>query len=200
MLQQAIPFELHLTVSDLPQNRIESFVAFCLAQEAKPVLIELAQGEYIQQPMLTKVLYCKKFVEAQHASTTYQSLLHQEDFKVRRIKIEIPAYCATLGQWEIQTSFSPYFEWHGKISFERPEELLQLCENHQVHLSLNALKDAQEVRFVTLREYGSQSQFEARVAHLIQALRNRGWPIHKQQAEYCLLDNNIKLDQGWLPN
>lgn len=200
MLQQTIPFELHLTIKPLNNDLIDSFVASCTMLDAKPILIELAQGEHLQQPMFTKLIHCKALSEAQSEATAYQRILKQSNFEVRRMKIEIPAnqYNATV--WETNSTSTPYFEWHGKISFERQEELLLLCERHRVHLSLNALKDAQEVRFVTLREYGTKKQFQTRVDQLILSLSEQGWPIHKQQAEYCLFDDNVTLDLGWLPN
>lgn len=200
MLQQAIPFELHLTIKPLKDDLIEPFVAFCTGHQAKPILIELAQGEHQQQPMFTKLIYCKSLIEAQAEATAYLRKLNKANFEVRRMKIEIPANHYNVTVWETNATFSPYFEWHGKIRFERQGELLLLCEKHRVHLSLNALKDAHEVRFVTLREYGTQRQFQARVNQLIKDLSDQGWPIHKQQSEYCLVDDNVTLDKGWLPN
>lgn len=200
MLYQTIPFELHLTIKPLKNDLIDSFVASCTMLDAKPILIELAQGEHQQQPMFTKLIHAKSLNEAQSEATAYQRKLNKANFEVRRMKIEIPVNHYNATAWETNASFSPYFEWHGKISFERQEELLLLCEKHRAHLSLNALKDAQEVRFVTLREYGTQKQFQTRVDQLIQGLSDLGWPIHKQQAEYCLVDDNVGLDIGWLPN
>jgi hypothetical protein len=200
MLQPTIPFELHLTIGPLNNDLIDSFIDSCTMLDAKPILIELAQGEYLQQPMLTKLIHCKSLSEAQSTAIAYQRMLNKLNFEVRRMKIEIPANHYNATAWETNASFSPYFEWHGKISFERQEELLLLCEKHRVHLSLNALKDAQEVRFVTLREYGTQQQFQTRVDQLIKDLCDQGWPIQKQQAEYCLFDDNVTLDTGWLPN
>ena len=200
MLQQAIPFELHLTIKPLNSDLIDTFVASCTTHNAKPILIELAQGEYLQQPMFTKLIHCKSLSEAQSTSVAYQEMLNELNFDVRRTKIEIPANHFNATDWETRATFSPYFEWHGKISFERQEELLLLCEKHRVHLSLNALKDAQKVRFLTLREYGTQKQFQTRVDQLVNGLSDQGWPIHKQQSEYCLVDDNVTLDKGWLPN
>ncbi|UOQ52707.1 hypothetical protein [Hymenobacter cellulosivorans] len=50
-----VPFELHLTTDALPTHRLDDFVAVCRQLGAKPLLIELAQGQVVQQPMLSKV-------------------------------------------------------------------------------------------------------------------------------------------------
>ena len=200
MHKQTIPFELHLTFDKVSATNIEVFAARCEEEGGKAILIELARGDYQHQPMFTKVLYLANLPEALHAASQYDLSFKANDFLVNRVKIEIPAQLTDSANWQLQPGFVPYFEWHGKIKYERPDELLQICTDHQVHLSLNALKNATATRFITLREYGARQQFETRLAQLIQALNQQGWPIYKQQAEYCVYDNNLILDQGWLPN
>ena len=200
MLNQTIPFELHLTFDKVSATNSEVFAARCEQEGGKAILIELAQGDYQHQPMFTKVLYLANLSEALLAASQYDLSFKANGFLVNRVKIEIPAQLTDWANWQLQSGFAPYFEWHGKIKYDRPDELLQICTDHQVHLSLNALKNATATRFITLREYRTRQQFETRLAQLIQALNQQGWPIHKQQAEYCVYDDNLILDQGWLPN
>ncbi len=198
MQEQSIPFELHITTEDISLTEIQGFVTFCSRNEAKPLLIELAQGECIKQPMFSKVLTLRTLEEALGQATALSRQLHANYFGVKRLKIEVPSSYSEL--WASPPArFTPYFEWHGKIAFDKVGALHKLCRKHRAHLSLNALKDNEGVRFITLREHGDKNLFEQRVQELVEALESGGWPLIKQQSEYCLYDNNICLDKGWLP-
>jgi hypothetical protein len=193
-----IPFEIHITIGDLPISREQAFIAACQEQAAKPLIIELSQGEHMHQPMLSKVIYAEGLGEVlDHAKDISQDFSSQ-DFSVQRLKIEVPSFHHELFSNE-DSSFERYFEWHGKIELREKAQLLSLCEVHKVHLSRNSLKNEAQIRFVTLREFGTQQHFERRLQTLTQALTQGGWPIIKQQAEYCIYDNNTFLDAGWLP-
>jgi hypothetical protein len=115
-----------------------------------------------------------------------------------RTKIEIPADHApdrtVLGAHGPTT----YFEWHGKVAYERPDELLAVCLAHGAHLSHNALRNDLLTRFVTVRDYGRKAQFLARVERLAGALTAGGWPLSKSQHEYCVYDSSVDSDIGWL--
>ncbi len=191
------PFELHLTIQDLPVGKIDAFIQCCMQLDAKPLLIELARGAYIHQPMLNKVIHAPSLQAAIDAADALSQSLRAKNFRLKRLKIEIPASHAD-GWTDVQDGFTPYFEWHGKLAYTNTKALLDLCIAHQAHLSLNALKKENDTRFVTLREPGGRGVFEARVQQLTAQLAQGGWPIIKQQAEYCIYDNNILLDNGWL--
>lgn len=192
-----IPFELHITVRDLLAIDVDHFVNCCTEQEAKPMMIELARGEYIHQPMMNKVIYATSLQQAIFSANILSQALEQLHFQVKRLKIEVPADKYLHG-FEMSKDFNPYFEWHGKVERKNLDILLELCSAHQVHLSLNALKKEHATRFVTLREFGSNELFQGRVRKVSAALTAGGWPVIKQQAEYCVYDNNLFLDNGWL--
>jgi hypothetical protein len=198
MLSAAIPFELHLTTANLVESRLDTFLRFCAHVEAKPLLIELSRGNIVRQPMLSKLIKATTLDEALFVANDLSAALQQQGFAVKRLKIEVPA-----NHWEIFKESSSlscrYFEWHGKIPFNEPEQLLQVCEEHNVHLSRNALKNEHVTRFVTLREYGDHQHFQERIDALMTHLIQDGRQLIKQEAEYCLYDNNTYLDQGWLP-
>lgn len=192
-----IPFEIHITLADLPLQRTADFIAACTAHNAKPMLIELAQGAFQRQPMLSKVVEAASLHQAHDHAQELTAMLRQQQFIATRIKIEIPA--ADAAGYVQRAGEGLYYEWHGKVHYRQPEDLLALCLVHQVHLSANALRNQADVRFVTLRETGTYAVFESRLQQLTGALAQNGWPVIKQQAEYCIYDNNIQLDAGWLP-
>ncbi|WP_315822674.1 hypothetical protein [Paraflavitalea speifideaquila] len=174
------------------------FQSFCLKYQAKPLLIELECGDYIEQPMFNKVVYCENLQEALQTARAVSDEIQTNNWPLKRLKIEIPDYLA--GHLQLEPSgHRPYFEWHGKIHGEITASLRELCRLHKVHLSLNALKRAEHFRFITLREYGSAGVFHQRVNSLKAALSDADWPLLKDISEYCVYDNNVNLDNGWLP-
>jgi len=199
MGENLIPFEIHITTAGLSIEKKDDFISFCFQHEAKPLLIELSKGDFISQPMFSKVVTLKNFQEILKESTQYSLLMNLNGFVVTRLKIEVPADCSHLFEHDKFTMLNKYFEWHGKIRFCNVEKLYSLCDIHKVHLSLNSLKNESDKRFITLREFGSKDIFQARIANLVLDLTHGNWELSKQQAEYCIYDNNSFLDNGWLP-
>lgn len=196
----SIPFELHITVASLSPLRVNDLLSFCTKNEAKPLLIELSQGECIHQPMVNKIISLKYLEEALVIATELSMGLGAQNFEVKRLKIEVPAYCSD--RWDgagDRRDGAPYFEWHGKIPFTPGGKLDRICEVHRVHLSLNALKNEKDRRFITLRESGHKEIFEGRIKGLAADLALHRIPIIKEVSEYCIYDNNLYLDKGWLP-
>jgi hypothetical protein len=191
-------FEIHITVTSLSTPQLDTFIEACRYLQAKPLLIELAQGATTTQPMLGKVVHRRSLAEALVVAEADAAYLGLQRLPVTRIKIEMPANDTYSPVYLAHPGFTPYFEWHGKVPYQQPEELLAVCVQHKAHLSINALKGATATRFVTLREFGTATAFEARVAQLTAALHPK-WPLLKQEAEYCLFDTNTALDTGWLP-
>lgn len=189
-----IPFEIHITVTGLSLTDEQRFIEFCIAQSAKPILIELWQGSFMQQPMFTKLLLGSSLDEVLINANAMMEKLERQGFEVNRLKIEVPA--EHYGTFESATN---YFEWHGKIPFKDIDKLLLLCDTYKVHLSKNALRNETETRFVTLREFGNKTNFNARTEMVQFALHQGGWNIIKQQSEYCIYDSNVLLDKDWLP-
>lgn len=198
MLEKEIPFEIHITIDSLKINYRQDFVEFCQKKEAKPLFIELSQGDFVHQPMLSKVVCSKNFDEILEFSSELSRELEILNFHVKRLKIEVPSVNWSLFQ-NFSTKFEKYYEWHCKIDFIRKDELLKMCEKHKVHLSLNSLKNDISTRFITLREFGTNQQFESRISAISKDLEKQKRVINKQQSEYCIYDNNTFLDNGWLP-
>ena len=192
-----LPFELHLTVDAIHNERETEFATICQNLHSKAILIHLARGAHQQQPMLTKVFYENGLETVVNKANLLASELKQLNFNPNRIKIEIPAYCAHLFENELN-NVKNYFEWHAKIEYKQVELLTQICQQHQTHLSKNSLKNDENQRFITLRHYGNQPDFEQRIANLKAELTQNTWTIGKEQAEFCLYDSNVDLDKGWL--
>jgi len=191
-----IPFEIHITTaSSTPENR---FVEYCNSIDAKPILIKLAKGNHIQQPMLSKHIYAADLKEILAKANDLTTSMQKNNLEVKRLKIEVQAKHAHLFQ-VVSPNFKKYYEWHGKIKLVQEKDLLEICTDHQVHLSLNSLRNESDIRFVTLREFGTELKFKNRVTELSTVLNENCWPIIKEQFEFCIYDNNIILDSGWLP-
>ena len=192
------PFEIHITVEVLPASRLPAFVEVCQQLQAKPLLIELARGATATQPMLSKMVQRQSLAEALAVAAADAEFFGRHDLPATRIKIETAPHYSHLAVSAGSRSLLSYFEWHGKVSYERTDALLALCLAHKAHLSRNALKGQINTRFITLREFGTIGVFQTRVAALTAALYKQ-WPLLKQESECCLYDSNTALDAGWLP-
>lgn len=208
-----IPYEIHLTIADLTIEKTPVFVDLCQKQTGKAILIELAQGENLQQPMFTKVIFEENLQNVLQKSNQFANIFIENAFAIKRLKIEIPAqysYIYSENNLEENTKknstilpyFLNYFEWHAKLSTlineEKMKDLLDICQENKVHLSKNTLKNEQNTRFITLREFGNKAVFEQRITELLENLQKNNFSIQKQQAEYCIYDDNTMLDSGWL--
>ena len=193
-----LPVEFHLTTSPLTTNELTGFEALCQQVGGKALLIELARGQHCQQPMLSLV---KTDIDPAAALVAAKQLAEQfgdGGYPVLRLKLEVPAWGAARARLAQFPAGSTYYEWHGRVKYEREAALRTWCEQHAVHLSINALRHRPDIRFVTLREFGPVAQFAARVATVRAGLAANGWCITKQQAEFCFFDSRVSLDTGWL--
>ncbi|WP_118972357.1 hypothetical protein [Taibaiella koreensis] len=198
MIADAIPYELHLTLRGLEQGEEQAFLDFCARNAAKPLLIELARGQTSSQPMFSKVVSCLSIQEALRQMRANAALLEVAGYSVCRLKMEVPAACACRATLPETADFQPYYEWHGRIAYREVAALHLLCARFAVHLSRNALRQEAETRFITLREYGDEQHFSTRLDVLKSELEAGAWTLFKEQSEYCVYDDNLALDKGWL--
>lgn len=198
MVALTIPFEIHITVEKLTESQSGLFTQICRDQAGKPVFIELSRGDFRHQPMFSTVVHEHKLEAVLRLSEQYALPFRHAGFVPKRLKIEVPFDDAERVGADSYSPAECYYEWHGKVPYERVERLLALCGEHQAHVSRNALKDSQDLRFITLREYGSADVFKKRVKLLNEALREDGRAVSKQHFEYCIFDTNSCLDKGWL--
>ncbi|MFD1871473.1 hypothetical protein [Hymenobacter bucti] len=59
-----MPFRNHLTTGALPQSKLAHFVAACESLSAKPLVIELARGTCVTQPVPGKVVQAPDLLAA----------------------------------------------------------------------------------------------------------------------------------------
>ena len=133
-----IPYEIHLTIAELTAEKNTFFVDLCQQQTGKAILIALAQGENLQQPMFTKVVFEENFENVIEKSKQYATVFIENSFAIKRLKIEIPAQYSYLYTEKniaknatILPNFAFYFEWHAKLSTlinqEKMKDLLDIC-------------------------------------------------------------------------
>jgi hypothetical protein len=191
-----IPFEIHLTSRIVNEGNLPQFEAICKALGGKALWIELGRGICFSQPMSSIVVFQRTALDAINQAKDFCKTFEDAGFEINRIKIEIPPKFKP--QLNLDAKKEHYYEWHGKIFYEKIEPILAICLKNEVHLSKNALKDSPNMRFITLREYGDEPVFQKRVNRLLTTLEKENYNIEKQQFEFCIYDNQVQLDEGWL--
>ena len=194
---QNIPFEIHLTTENVSSEYISYFTQICDHMNGKALIIELSRGNQTKQPMFSKKILLETATQAIKIAEDLKEKFASKNFSITRMKIETPAEFSDFVATE--NSANNYFEWHGKINIEEIKNLESICEKHKTHLSLNAVKNKDSLRFLTLREYDSKKIFIERVKFLIADLEKNGVNLLKEEYEYCFYDSNKNLDGGWLP-
>jgi len=191
-------FEIHITVSDFSKEKKEPFIAFCRSQGVKPVIIVLDKGNYINQPMITGIIECDNFEEANKEIEQLSAKFHEEGFTVVRKKVEISPKEESYFYNPIMKNGKPYYEWHGKVEADDLEMVKNLCEGHGGHLSRNSLSSNGKTRFVTLRDYEGSVQFYERVKNIHRVLGTKGIEFLEEEYELCIYDTKEELDSGWI--
>jgi hypothetical protein len=191
-------FEYHVTMSDLKQDEKETFINICNEENVKPVLIVLDQGEYINQPMITGIVHSADYEEVKNVIEEVVAKFRDNEFRVVRTKVEIPAKEETYFDQPLLAQSKPYFEWHGKVYVDDVVRLKQLCADSGGHISWNSLNANGKIRFVTVREYNSSEKFYSRVEKIHYILQQNKIELLKQQYELCIYDSREELDRGWI--
>jgi len=189
----------------------QTFKQICDQLHAKPVLIELPNGEFPSQ-MMTASYFKGDMYKAHLEAFRLSHCFIKEGFEILRTKIE--AMCSTQGVPETEEdaekmSRSNYFEFHIKLDLSHHQtsnlsQLNHICSTHNAHLSRNAFKVTEtgnQERFVTMRMYfiGKKTAM-ARYEACLAALSQGGFNITSKQREYAVYDSNVGLDAGWIEN
>ncbi|ASJ52357.1 hypothetical protein BP422_01660 [Brevibacillus formosus] len=191
-------FEFHITLNDLSLDEKDTFIDICKAEQVKPVMIVLDQGNYINQPMITGVIKRADFQEANIEMEKIAATFQNNGFTIVRKKVEISPKEETYFHQPILKNSKPYFEWHGKVQVDDVAALRNLCEGHGGHISRNSLNANGKVRFITVREYESPKQFYDRVEMIHTILQANQIELIKEQYELCIYDSREELDSGWI--
>jgi hypothetical protein len=201
-------FEVHLTVRAV--GTPEAFRAWCEVEKCKCVLIVLARGVRLEQPMATWRRDNTVLPDVLAEATERAQDLEHAGFTVVRVKIEADPSNDDVPATDDDALLRPscnYFEHHVKLRRDAAagrELLLRVCLDHAAHLSRNAWRgpaEGFEERFVTLRSYRmGRSASEQRLHRLLAALEGAGEQIIDVESEYTVHDSNLALDAGWLPH
>ena len=191
-------YEVHITINPIEEPEIERFVAFCNSISAKPILIELPEGQTTQQPMISKVFRSIREGELEDRIKLLKSQFENNSYNIVRTKVEVPLNFINRGRKEFPDYHGQYFEWHGKVEFEDVEELQKSIQYLDAHLSKNALKNNPNRRFVTVRGYQNKRFFLNKVDTIKNALNREGLSLIKDEYEYCIYDSNKSTDNGWI--
>lgn len=197
MKTDLIKFETHLTFRPTTENNTQGFIEFCSQSGGKALLIELPQGEFPRQLMMSKIFFSNNLENVFSRIRKYTENFQVKGFQVNRVKIEVDSEFSTHFE---KTNKETYFEWHGKIELENIKTISQICSKHNAHMSKNSLKNETSLRYITLREFEEKNKFEIRVKRLVNELVQAEFKIIKEQFEFCVFDSNLKLDNGWLNN
>ena len=195
---EKIIFQFHVTIQDLPKEKKEDFISLCIKNQVKPLLIVLPEGDYLKQPMFTKLIKSTSFKTA--LFWVEQTIEHFETagFSIARIKAEVFSHDSNLFQSMDYKNFQPYYEWHCKVKIENEEETEQLCKKYNAHLSANSLEEDGKTKYITIREYNSEELFYKAVNQFYEILLEKNIvTIIKQKFEYCIYDSRLELDKGW---
>lgn len=191
-------YEIHITVSLNSVNTIDKFERYCISKGYKPLIIQLPNGDYPIQPMISYVIDLDNMSDLYSKLDEIELGLNSNGFKPIRRKVEIPEYLYDLFIKENPDFKGLYFEWHGKINCDEflANFLKEVCKSYNSHLSKNSLKNNPNERFITVRSYESRSVFRSHVHSVLNGIKKYVVPF-KYQYEYCIIDSNINLDKGW---
>ncbi|BCY06751.1 nucleotidyl transferase AbiEii/AbiGii toxin family protein [Actinoplanes sp. L3-i22] len=198
-------FETHVTV---PAGQAGALAGFAAEHGVKFLHIELDRGESASQPMLT-LHGSGTFMAQVVAVQDWCDRLRAAGLEPIRAKIEATPWAVGVPQQESDVHGEPayrYFEHHLKLRLPAGTELgpiTELAESHGARLSRNARArsaDGAEVRFVNQRCHRvGRAVASERLELLAGALRAAGHEVVSVEQEYVVLDDNLRLDSGWLP-
>lgn len=199
-------FEVHLTTVPLDAEGLLAYRRACLELKVKAIVIELAPGLPVQ-PM-TCLRVAGTVQDAHDAAQRVGDQLSARGFPTRRLKIEAAPWNPGVPRTDADATAEPagrYFEFHARVLLEGAPDLAplaELCARHGAHLSRNPLKvrdDGQQERFVTLRCRGvGLTTTKSSAAALLQGLEISGWSVASSVLEYCIYDDYLELDAGWV--
>jgi len=61
---QTIEFQFHITFDNFSTDKKQDFINLCERENVKPVMIVLPKGDYVNQPMFTKLVSQETFAAA----------------------------------------------------------------------------------------------------------------------------------------
>lgn len=185
-------YELHVTV--LPERVLE-FASFCEKIKAKPLYIQLQQGQHKDQLMLAATHMLPNDEAALAWATNYRDIVAPH-FGITRVKLES----------RLTEGPNEYYEAHWKLDCKHDTEYWS-CETdkflveHPELLWSRSLFDTR-ILYLSQRIYGETDPIAA--SHKFNgsgiAINFGGLPLVKTHYERCVYDSNPSLDADWASN
>ncbi|AEV82777.1 hypothetical protein ACWT_1758 [Actinoplanes sp. SE50] len=199
-------FETHLTAG---AGQVAALAAFAAEHGLTFLHIELDRGVTTSQPMLT-LRGSGGLADRLDVAHQWCRRLREAGITPTRVKIEASPWTDGVPQHDEAAADQPayrYFEHHLKLRLPPGMAdliaLTDLVEPHGARLSRNALKrsaDGAEIRFVNQRCHRvGLASATSRLDRLVAALRDAGHDIVSVEQEYVVHDDNLRIDDGWLP-
>jgi NTP pyrophosphatase (non-canonical NTP hydrolase) len=205
-----LPYEIHITVdlSKSPERSIDSFKAFCIQNDLKPIVIQLEKdSKLVMNDVMTSSVHYGDNNTAMSKAYSIANRLSRDEYNVTRVKIETipwhPAAPSELDKDHIMPENS-YFESHIRIVTKkiRKFELEEIARNFKAHISRNYFKkinDDEYIIMMTLRSATDyRERFQRRVEELKTLITDNGFLVDKTEIEFAVHDSNVNHDIEWL--
>ena len=216
-------FQVHITVEKL--DNIADYIKLCEKYNVKPVLIKLAKGNFVNQPMYTQHIVAENFDNALLEVDKVKNIFVDNGFNIVRTKIEINAasvidyFQIDVDKWQntqyrescIDKIKDSYFEVHIKIKYNDIDLLKEIAIKNNLYLSQNDREP--NIRFLSVRKnlidalnIGNETDFNIKKFYLHEKnfsrafesdLKAANMEIIKEKFECCIYDSNKNLDLKW---
>ena len=216
-------FQAHITIEEL--NNIVDYVKLCEKYNVKPVLIKLAKGNFVNQPMYTQQIIAKNLDNALFEVERVKDIFTANGFHIIRTKIEINAesvvdyFQIDVDKWKnmhyrescMSKIKSSYFEVHIKVKYNNIDLLKEIAIKNNLYLSQNDREPG--IRFLSIRKnltdalnIDNETDFNIKKFYLHEKnfsrafesdLKAANMEIVKEKYECCIYDSNKNLDLKW---
>ncbi|GAA2231382.1 hypothetical protein GCM10010413_31700 [Promicromonospora sukumoe] len=195
--------EIHVTVSSWQADQLD---AFADSRGLKVSRIELDHGRTPVQPMLTLTLR-GSLDDARARVAQLRAELMDARMQPVRVKIEAAPWNPDVPVTDDEAQPGLHFEHHVKLRLPADDlgrllEASRLARRHDARTSRNARRrrdDGTTERFVTQRCFDvGRTTSRARLDALLKDLDGHDFEVLEVEEEYVVLDDNIRLDAGWM--
>ena len=216
-------FQAHITVENL--DNIADYIKLCEKYNVKPVLIKLAKGNFVNQPMYTQHIVAENFDNALLEVDKVKNIFVDNGFNIVRTKIEINAasvidyFQIDVDKWQntqyrescIDKIKDSYFEVHVKVKYNNIDLLKEIVIKNNLYLSQNDREP--NIRFLSVRKnlidalnIDNETDFNIKQFYLHEKnfsrafesdLKAANMEIIKEKFECCIYDSNKNLDLKW---
>ena len=216
-------FQAHITVENL--DNIADYIKLCEKYNVKPVLIKLAKGNFVNQPMYTQHIVAENFDNALLEVDKVKNIFIDNGFNIVRTKIEINAasvidyFQIDVDKWQntqyrescIDKIKDSYFEVHVKVKYNNIDLLKEIAIKNNLYLSQNDREP--NIRFLSVRKnlidalnIDNETDFDIKKFYLHEKnfsrafesdLKAANMEIIKEKFECCIYDSNKNLDLKW---